>query len=394
MKSTLYHVRFFLFGFIYYLIIPLWVVSSKILYDAPGMEFLYTYYKAYYVSDYLIIVTCLLFFFLLGAYLPFSRKKNRHKLTPQTYYGVKKLFGVAFPIFLISQYVVYQNRSHLFQGYTLEFESQFVGTICTANMLVLFLYLYNKIGQNNKKYNRYLKYLLIVLIIEIFSLGTRMYAMISFVALLTYFHQKKLLNTKKMLIVGLCFFFLILVIGIWRSGDNVIDIDSLVYVAFGEPLFTWISAISMFDMNKLPLFAFPYEFISSIINFIPTVLFPNKGDFIVPGFLKYDAPLGARSVVYTLISNFGVLGSFMAIFLLGYYLTYVRLNWKSTFGQTYYFCVCGIIPFQFFRDSCLEVNKAFFYNFLILPALLIVIQGFLFVSKKKRKNVEYQLVQE
>mgnify|MGYP003412776745 CR=1 FL=1 len=391
MNNKFYHVWYFLFGYVYYLIIPLMVISSRNWEDAPGINILYDYYKDKYVGEYILIVAGLLLFFLIGAYLPVANFKRNKIKTSSTYIPIKRIFFIAFPVFLFSQYTVYANRGHLFQGYTLDFEDLFVGTICTANMLFLFLYLYNKSGINDQKYNTYLKYILIELVIVILSFGTRMYAMISFFALLTYFHEKSKISNRKLLIVFSIVVLFILIVGIWR-GNGDIDFDTMVYIAFGEPIFTWISAISMFDMNaEFPWFSFPYEILSSVVNYIPTVLLPNKGDFIVQSALKYAAPQGAKSILLTLVSNFGMIGSFFAIFYVGYIFSYIRLYWKTIFGRTYYYCACGIIPFQFFRDSCLEVGKAFCYNFLILPLILIVAQRiFLVYSKDKHHTRKVQ----
>lgn len=114
-----------------------------------------------------------------------------------------------------------------------------------------------------------------------------------------------------------CIIFLF--IGIWRLGDSGFSIDSFLYIGIAEPVFTWISVESMFSSNELPLIAIPYNFFSSFLNFVPTLLFPNKAEFIQPITLNYDNPFGATSLLVSLIANFGILGSCFVLFLLGFF---------------------------------------------------------------------------
>ena len=147
----------------------------------------------------------------------------------------------------------------------------------------------------------------------------------------------------------------------------------MVFIGIAEPSFTWISAISMYHLNDLPLFSLPYNFISSFINFIPSALMPEKGELISEITMNYDSPFGATSFLISLIDNFGIIGSLLAVCLLGFLLTQIRLHWQTVFGKSYYYCVCGIIPFQLFRDGIEDINKQFFSNLIIVPCLIIFV---------------------
>ena len=129
-----------------------------------------------------------------------------------------------------------------------------------------------------------------------------------------------------------------------------------------------------------------FNFFSSFLNFVPTLLFPNKAEFIQPITLNYDNPFGATSLLVSLIANFGILGSCFVLYLLGLFLTSLRLNGRTLFTNTYFYCICGIIPFQLFRDSIPIVNKMLFYNFLLFPFLLFSIEKLLC---KKSIEVSY-----
>ena len=121
----------------------------------------------------------------------------------------------------------------------------------------------------------------------------------------------------------------------------------------------------MFSSNELPLIAMPYNSFF-FFEFCSYSIIPNKAEFIQPITLNYDNPFGATSLLVSLIANFGILGSCFVLFLLGFFLTSLRLNGRTLFTKTYYYCICGIIPFQLFRDSIPIVNKCYsiiFYYF-------------------------------
>ena len=374
MKQSLFHIWLFLFGFIYYLIIPLVVVASRVWENYPGMDNLYAYYKDDYWFGYSLIIILIGLSFLIGALLPLHYfNESRPFIHKQIVVNSRGMLLISFPLFLYSQYLILANRGSLFQGYAEGLDIAFVGSLATISMFFLFLFIYNKVGDYSRVVNWFLCFILIELTIVVLGLGTRMYAMVTVFSILIYLIDKNVVTIKKMLVWLSAIVLLILMIGIWRMGDTNFTLEQLVYIGIAEPSFTWISAISMYDLNNLPLFAFPFNFITSFINFLPSVLLPEKGEMISEVVLNHDAPLGAMSILLSLIDNFGIVGSFIACFCLGFFLTQVRLRWQTVFGKTYYYCICGIIPFQLFRDPVDVVNKGFFSNFLILPLLIIFV---------------------
>ena len=377
MVKRQYHIILFIFGFLYYLIVPPLVVSSRSWEDYPGMHNLYMYYKDGYMSDYFLYIIFVGFFFLSGSFAS-SLSHNPYKIVKSNrVVRSKSLFIISMPLFLYCQLLILQNRGSLFQGYLVEVDAPFVGTIASASMFYLFMFIYNKSGIYSKGISKMLIVILLELSIVLMGLGSRMYVFIIFISILVYYLDMNIISLRKLLLYGGLGALFVLAIGIWRQGGTNITMEGLVYIGVAEPTYTWISAISMYDMNTLPLFAFPYNFISSFLNFIPHVLLPNKSELISDVALQYDAPLGALNIIVSLISNFGILGSLVAIFLLGYLLTYIRLHWQTIFGQTYYYCVCGVIPFQLFRDPFTVVNKAFFSNLLLVPLLFILLSRIL-----------------
>ena len=373
MGKSLYHVWLFLFGIIYYLIVPAFVIASKIWKDYPGMDILYSYYKDEYLLGYFILVTIIVVPFFIGAYLPFYYYNEETRPPHQIIISSRGLFIVTLPLLLYSQYVIWINRSYMFQGYLSDIDAPFIGTIATINMIFLFVFLYNKNGEYSSSINKILSILLLELGIVSLGLGTRMYVMVTLFSIFVFLLDRQFVTLKKVLMWFFVIIVFLLAVGIWRMGDSSFTIDQLAYIGIAEPTFTWISVISMYDLNDLPLLAFPGNFISSFVNFIPSSVLPNKSGFISDLSLNYYAPMGATNVLLSLISNFGILGSMVALFCLGFLLSQVRLRWQTVFGKTYYYCICGIIPFQLFRDDMGIVNKQFFSNLLLVPILFFVV---------------------
>lgn len=373
-NKTLYHIWLFLFGIIYYLIVPVLVIASRIWEDYPGIHILYSYYRGEYMLGYLLLVLFVTIPFFVGAYLPIYYYRGISRPIHQYIINSRGLLIISIPLLLYGQYVIFSNRANLFQGYQIEADAPYVGTLVTINMFFLFLFLYNKFGNYSKHTNIIITLILIELCVVVVSFGTRMYAMVTIVSILTYLLDQKLVSLKKILLWLSIIIIFLLAVGIWRlGGDTNISFEQMIFIGIAEPTFTWISAISMYDLNELPFIAIPSNFVSSFINFIPLSLFPNKSELISELSLNFDAPLGATSVLLSLLSNFGIIGSAIAIFCLGFLLSQVRLHWKTAFGQTYYYCICGLIPFQLFRDEFGIVNKQLFSNFLLFPILIFLV---------------------
>lgn len=380
----LFHIYLFVFGFLYYLILPLFIVSIEGFVGYPGMQLVYKYFNSEIIFPYITWILILLLSFLIGSLLPlkYSSIIRTSKIVKTDWViSTRDTILISIPFFLIGQYTIISNSDNLFKGYQVDYDADFMGSIATLNMFFLFFLLYNK-GKYQKEPNFKIKELYLILSILEFSvillgLGSRMYIMIPLVSFIIYLLDNQQINVKKMAIRLTLIVIFLLFIGIWRLNDADFSVDALLYIGVAEPVFTWISAESMFSMNKLPLLALPSNFLTSFINFIPTILFPNKAEYICELRIPYDSPLGATNILVSLMANFGLLGSCIALFLLGFLLTYIRIQGRNLFIKTYYYCICGILPFQLFRDNIAIVNKMLFYNFLIFPSIFLFIEKFI-----------------
>lgn len=384
----LYHNYLFLGGWFYYLVIPLVMVVCNMFYAYPGINHVYENYDENSIFKYCLYIIFFLISFILGSISPLQFAKKRRCLQrKESVIGVRDLFYFfTFPLFLLGQYKIYQNRSILFQGYQVDYDVGLMGTIATINVIFIFFTVYNLLKQKTSKwFNYFLFFSIVEFSIVLLGLGSRLYVLLPVVIFLLYAIDKKIITYKKVFYVGIIFIILFLSVGLWRLGNNL-KLDMLMYIGAAESMLTWISAETYFN-NDLPLFAFPAHFLSSFINFIPSVVFPDKVDYILPIDANFYTPFGALNIIVSLIYNFGIIGSFLVIYFFGFFLTYVRLNGKSILFKSYYYCICGVIPFQLFRDDIHVLTKMIFYNFLILPLVFLLFEKFLCLELFKRNQV-------
>ncbi|MBD5173892.1 MAG: oligosaccharide repeat unit polymerase [Bacteroidales bacterium] len=371
-----FHIYLFIFGAFYYWILPLVILKCNLLEGMPGVQLLDEYNFQHVESIYLLIIFLLVISFIIGSVLPlrFRKIKPVNKVST-TLISPRDIFLLSLPFFIYGQYIVFNARGFLFKGYTAAHGEDTMGPIATINTIFLVLYLYLKyIKSDNiwrKRAIQLCKLSLIEFSVVLLGLGSRMYVLIPIIALMVSYLRYNKLNSRLIFTV-LIVAFIFLTIGIWRISSEGMNWTLLLYIGGAEPLFTWISAISYFLSNDIQMFAFPQNFITSFFNFIPRFLFPSKGLYIQPINGNYDSPLGATNLITSLLADFGLIGACLALFLLGFILTHILYNWRNIYGQVYYCCVCGILPFQFFRDAIPIVNKMALFNMLIIPLFLFV----------------------
>lgn len=367
-RDIAYHNYLFVFGFIYYMIIPLIIVKNKMLTDYPAMHLLEDYNLPRFINIY--ILSCFIIFisFLTGSWIGNHSFRKMAMVKGEPLLSVSLINKFIVPIALVGLFVAYLNRGALFMGYLEGADSALTGSIATIMLSSVFWLVYELILY--KKPSKVMLYTVIIFAIILLGLGSRMYVMIPTVACMIYLIEFKVVKLKKLLIWGVMIILFFTAMGLIRFG-NAINIDGLMYIGFAEPCLTWISAESMFYYTKAPdLFSFPYNFLTSIFNYIPSFLLPNKAEYIKEIALPYDQPLGATNLIVSLVSNFGIIGSGIFMYFVGYVIEYVRKRKRSVFGTTFYICLCGVLQFQFFRDNLSIVNKVAIMNLLIIPLIL------------------------
>jgi hypothetical protein len=371
------HRILFVLGYIFYLFTPFIVGYSNLFEGFPGIEL----YKGFFnqipdkkISAYLLITLSWLPAFFIGHFI-FSLLKP-YKMSLQKFpsnfctQNINLITGVLFLALIVFTLL---GRNSLFGGYA-TYDTGARGKFSSLLIIFNFFLIYQLVSRQQLSLLLLTGCLLTAFLL--LSMGGRMYVFQTFIVLLVYktsFAEKRW-KPLQITLVALAAFFIGSFSGIWRMGQSF-NFSKASYSFLAEPVFTWFSTSTFLIGNEIPLFNFPDNFITSFFNLIPNT-FISLQPYVVStqdmGY-TYQSPLGADSLWTTLIINFGAIGSFFFIALTGFFLNFLRHNAERTrFGAVYYIMVCGLLPFQFFRDGFYIINKQLFFNFLLLPGLMLV----------------------
>lgn len=363
-----YHSWFFLFGFIYYLLLPS-LAAKYCFFEGPGDYLFYESYNPNIFSRYTIILIVVFVSFYLGDFLGKKIFQEREEIS--TIKGTntsRYLLSFILLGIIVSTIIRYPS----FKSPNVHFDP-YIGFIATLVLFSFFILLYDIIrGVKAKKLVLYSS-TIFLLIFFLLRSGTRMYFLIPIIMSLIIVVEFKLIKLKYLLFIFILFLFMILYVGLWRKGID--DMSLLPYIFLAEPCFTWIGISSFLDYNhKVDLISFPSNYLSSVITFVPQFILPSKNSLVAGIPYDFEAPLGATNVLISLLGGFGSIGSAIYLFLKGLFCSFLYKKSGSSFIFTYYVAYCSLIPFQFFRDSFAIVNKSVFFTFLLLPLFFITIQ--------------------
>lgn len=292
-------------------------------------------------------------------------------------------------LFVVLILFAYIGRSSILGGYE-SYDQAARGKISTLLVLYNFFLIYQLISRQKVSFLIVLGTLITAILL--LSMGGRMYVMQTFIVFLIYktsFAPRRW-KLGKILVFGVTGFLIASFVGIWRMGGNF-SVEKAIYSLLAEPVFTWFSTSSFLVSNDIPLINIPLNFLTSFFNLIPNTLISLSPYMVSPSSMTkgYASPLGADSVWSTLIINFGSVGSIFFIYITGFILNFLRHNSeKSRFGAVYYVMVCGMLPFQFFRDGFYLLNKQLFFNFLLLPGIILITLRFLFYHPSQEQALK------
>lgn len=375
------HKILFFFGYIFYLFIPFFIGVYNPFKGFGGMDMFQGFFDLIpkiKLQSYILITLSWLPAFYLGHFFykffkPFKRSLKKFPVS-FTSYGTSY---IAFLLIIVLVLFTYISRDSLLGNYQI-YDSGARGKMSTLLVIFNFFLLYQLLSNQKVSYVLIIGTIITALIL--LSMGGRMYVIQTFIIYLVY---KTSFAPKRWKIFQIILFaFAALVIGSWigtyRMGTTF-NINKGLYSLMAEPVFTWFSTSTFLIGNDIPLVNFPSNFLTSFLNLVPNTIISLKSFMVSTqgmGYV-YQNPLGADSVWSTFIINFGSVGSFFFIFLTGFMLNFLRhLSENNRFWAAYYILVCGMLPFQFFRDGFYIINKQLFFNFLLLPALILIVLKF------------------
>lgn len=386
------HRILFLFGYVFYLFTPYIVGASHLFEGYPGIELYQGFFRLIpdnKLLSYLLITLSWLPAFYLGhlffSFLkPYKRQLELFPATPAS--RTLGYVGLAFLGLLLL--FIYIGRNSLFGGYG-SYDVGARGKFSTLLVVFNFLLLYQLISR--QKVSWWIITGVVATGFLLLTMGGRMYVFQSVTILLIYktsFAPRRW-RSYQILAFILLAFFLGGLAGVWRMGAGF-TLDRAAYSFFAEPVFTWFSTSTFLISNDIPLVNVPLNFMTSFLNLVPNTVVSLKPFIVSTQAMGYSmqSPLGADSVWSTYVINFGYVGSFFFVFLTGFMLNFLRhLSETSRFAAVYYILVCGMLPFQFFRDGFYLINKQLFFNFLLFPVLILVaVKTVLYLQKERGRE--------
>lgn len=381
-------------GIIYYLISPVLIVNYECTDNFPYIDINRDLMMSFNRDIYFIFLGI----FIIIFYIIFSVKKNKLAYINKPMFEAKKLPLLSYVVLLSLQLFAYYNlKDILFKGY-LGFENietnEYKAIICGVNIIYSFFYSYYYIS-NQKMHSNYFLLQLMINSVVLLGSGSRIYVLTVILVIFyttIFFGIKKyrkyqlLKNIMMVLLVALG----VIYIGIWRQNLSL-DFSSLCFYIFAESYLIWMSGGDAIVNKNVDFLNFPYDLFISLIGILPTLIFPFKFE-IMEYFdvllnttrLELYSPLGGTSIIYTLLSNFGIFGLVIAFISISILIRKIYIkSMDNCFYSAYYIVFCSIIPFIMFREGFFHIFKNTIFNGFLMPYILINLSfGTVYLKKK------------
>lgn len=372
--SFLSPVSLFFYGINIYFILPVIVGVNYSFFGSEPFDGWFYYFKS--VDDYHVFLFLLFSFcaFLVFSF-PFLILKFNNFAFNHTAKYLSSSGIYIIPVVLMSIYLWSLGRHIYFSGYTVDYDSDFMGKLATLEAILIFFFIFTE----NKHSKVIYGLIMLVNCILLLSMGGRMYVLLSLISLGSFFYGHRTISVHMFLNIIIAIVGLVLV-GMWRLDGVKYEFFS--YILLAEPMYTSYSIFSFIHNNEIPMIAVPINFINSFLMSMPSFLVDKTRCLISVenlGF-SYDSPLGATSLFVSLIANFGVLGSFVFLMLFSLSICLSK-NSDRIFLQSYYYISCGVIPFMLFRDAFGISIKVLFLTGFLIPFIISLID--FFVPKKE-----------
>lgn len=381
-------IPFFVFGWFFYFIIPfiaLRFIDYSLIVDAASPYIQISFFDIYYWMDCIVV----LFSFLLGYFVA-GRLRLGNKSWVE---GQKKSPAVSKIIFFIlSLYLGFHvalsilTGASFFSGYE-NYDISVLGPIAT----ILYTAVFFSNFFINKKRILMFRVLFAISSVLMFGLGSRMFSVLGLISIFLKHVSENRQILKKISVYAFISVLVLFVLaaGALRQGDEI-SIKSLIDIAIAEPLFTASStAVYFSNMGGRPILAFPADIIASVINFVPSALFPSKLE-LMEHYARNQyifSPFGANGLLGNLYSNFGI---FYPLFMLliGFFYGYIKNKArKLQFYRAVYITLLPLLMFHFMREGFITVVKVMFFNGWIFPGLCLFLAS-LIVYRKPVKKLE------
>lgn len=390
-RIVLHHVPLFAGGFLYYWVVPV-VVGLFVAQEQPDVPQIWTDAFAavtpHTFTVYLLAGGGFLLVWIAGT----AARKMQRRRHPPARIAVRPevMDPLLIPMTLLGALICWQIRDQFFLDYSLfyEVENAQRGALLALGVLALSLALLRHASSRAVKepagrgrLRIALWFLLAAGLISTgLALGGRMYFVTSLITVALYWSNSvNAISRRLVLGVALVAAAGAAVVGTVRTGlETDISAFAVLRNLALEPVLTGFSLLTYLGRNAPELFNIPVELTSSLLNLVPTALFPLKLDYIVsPEQLGYGppSPFGAFHNYVSLSINFGIVGSAVVLFFASYALEALRER-RQPLTLVMYAMLAGIIPFSFFRDPFYtSIVKSMLQLAILMPIVTWVHMG-------------------
>ncbi|MGK4199413.1 O-antigen polymerase [Fusobacterium sp. HC1336] len=312
---------FFSIGFFLYLIMPIIFLLAKEL-NEKSLKLYFYPYRNKIEENFIELI------FLLGL-IYISNLIGRKIATKKIFYFDDKISKIiVVPIFMLffilGISIITINIKAVYLGYS--FFGNFRSILASISIILMTLTIYSLL-RNRKKINFYL-FLTFIISFILMIMGSRMYFianLLSYISFLECEYKLFTNNKKKGFLLAIFIFFLAGIISIKRMQSLQFSTTNLLFNNLKEFLFTSLSYLSYFSLNKIKVLT-----------------------FLDKGFIIFS-PFGALNIFVSLYGYFGVIGG---VFLVTSFEVVMKtLSYqRNKLLKTWYYILCGGIMFMFFRD--------------------------------------------
>jgi oligosaccharide repeat unit polymerase len=191
--------------------------------------------------------------------------------------------------------------------------------------------------------------------ILLLSMGARLYVIMALLSGLALYSQRHSgIKIRHLLFISSLGLLLFGTIGVLRLG-SLDGVAAVLLNVVTEPILTSISAFSLITDNPVPLLGQPHLFPVDFQAVVPSFLLPGK-DQLFERLKEYgyafEAPLGGYHIVFSLLINFGVIGTVFLAFFVGKFLKQNHPNnlQKKIFQHISAAALTGMFAFSLYRD--------------------------------------------
>lgn len=385
-RGPIDHKKCLVFGTLYYLIIPVVVGENFNFIQIQNFDKWFEVYDTVTNNQKLFFLLNALFmvqFYIAGSVISRCHVKEKKYIESKILFKSLSLGNtgsilVGMTAFAFSLLIWGASKELFFKGYTDTYNTDLMGQMATLN-LVLLITIFMSVGI----FRKILTLLLLSNSVFLLSMGGRMYVITCALFIIFYFFDKQKLP-KLLLALLLMLCASLVLTGMLRVG-NTNGFNDFMYIALAEPLFTNFSALSFLVIpENFNVINFPLGFLNSFLMIAPNIM--DYKQYIHVGAdsmgFVYNSPLGATSIFVSLEANFGILGTYAFMFVLGYVVNKCQVSNNLCF-RSVYLMSCSVLPFMFFRDDFSIVHKVVFFTGLIIPLIYITISNLLILLKGK-----------